>query len=436
MSVQCYAHATSVSTDELVARQRAETDAATHSLATDPDPDLVAPETSDAIPNVASPMSLRPVRSQPPGLPTGFLLRLVDRDLGFVRRDGRRLIPGAIVCTRCVALPNQGALLDALRTLRIPFLVDPDTPVLAEVDPDNTRAAWLRAMPSAASITSLPIVPDDLADAGAVETFARAVASPQRGAAALSAGYFRVDGPDDPWRDVNSRLSAANEKLAAGRPTCAWFELTLEALRDRVLVDALAADYRSATFVALRIAGLRAAGASEEDAVAVLAAVRTLRGAGPRVILDSIGTLGAAAMPLGAHGFSGGGSHHRSVPVQHVLDRAPSSTPLGYEVPLEFRQVPRDDALADRAAGTLEACPETDCTALDPDVPKSRRPASMRTHFVHAADADGRFAGFVDARSLASEMQQSPEPGAQAWGRALERLADEDADAASTHSPR
>jgi hypothetical protein len=376
------------------------------------------------------------VRPPERSLPRGFLLRLIDRDLGFVQRDGRRLVPGAVVSSRCVALPNEGALLDAIRTHRIPFLVDPDTPVLVEIDAANKRSAWLRAMPSAAQITSLPITPEALADAGALQTFARAIASVQRGAAALSAGYFAIDAPHDPWREVNRRLLAANAQLAAGRPTCGWLELSLDALRDRGLANRVAADYRAATFVALRVAGLAPQTATEDDAIAVLDAVRSIRREGPRVVLDSIGTLGAAALPLGAHAFTGGGSHHRSVPIKRVLDRAPSSRPLGYEVPLEFRQVRRDDAVAAVEGGMLDPCSEADCDALTPSLPRGRRAGSMKTHFIHAADADGRFAGYVDARTLAREMQMSPEPGAQTWGRALERLAEDDAETASTHSPK
>jgi len=141
-------------------------------------------------------------------------------------------------------------------------------------------------------------------------------------------------------------------------------------------------------------------------------------------------------MPVGAHAFSGGGSHHRSVPRKLILDRPPSSRPLGYEVPLEFRQVPRDDALTGVEQGTLDPCPADDCDALDPALATTHRSRAMRTHFIHAADADGRFAGFLDARRLAEELKESPALGAQAWGAALERFADEDADSASTHSPR
>ena len=116
-------------------------------------------------------MNLRFPSSQPVCLclPEGFLLRLIDRDLGFVEREGRRLIRGAILSGRCVAPPNDGALLEAVRVHHIPFLLDPDTAVLVEVDAANERAAWLRAMPAAAT---LPITPAALDDDGALETFA------------------------------------------------------------------------------------------------------------------------------------------------------------------------------------------------------------------------------------------------------------------------
>src|SRR4051794_12076441 len=83
--------------------------------------------------------SLRPVSAD---LPAGFLLRLGDNDLGFVQRADRGLIRGAILSTRCLALPNGGHLLHTVRAMRIRFLMDPDTAVLVDVNADNARAAW------------------------------------------------------------------------------------------------------------------------------------------------------------------------------------------------------------------------------------------------------------------------------------------------------
>jgi hypothetical protein len=378
-------------------------------------------------------MSLPFVRRSAAALPAGFLLRLVDGDLGFMQRADRGLIRGAILSTRCLALPNGGQLLHASRTLRVPFLMDPDTAVLAEVNAENARAAWLRAMPAAATIKSLPMVPSDLDDDDVLQTFTRAVLSTQNGAAALSAGYFRIVEPADPWRQVNQRLLAATTSIAAGRPVCAWLELTLDGLLGRDLAS-VAADLSGASVVVLRVAGLRAAAATDEEAFAVLTAVAALRAGGPQVVLDCVGTLGAASIPAGAHAFSGGVTHHRSVPLTLVHARPPSSRPLGYEVPLQFRQVPRDEALEAALTGDLEACGEDGCRALEPKAPKTGRTAALRTHFIHTAEVDAQFAWYAGAASLAAELKASPERGAQAWGRALERFAA--AAAASTHSPR
>jgi hypothetical protein len=367
-------------------------------------------------------------------LPAGFLLRLGDADLGFVQRAERGLIRGAILSTRCLALPTGGHLLHTVRTLRIPFLMDPDTAVLVEVNADNARAGWLRAMPAAATITSLPIVPDDLAHDAAVQTFTRAVASTQSGAGAMSAGYFRIATPYDAWRDVNRRLLNATIEVAAGRPVCAWLELTLDSLLDHDLARVVAPELADASIVVLRVAGLRGASASEDHAFAVLDAVAALRACGPQVVLDCVGTVGSAALPVGALAFSNGVNHHRSVPLTRVHARPPSARPLGYEVPLEFRQLPRDDALQAVRDGDLEACGVERCHALDESVAKARRAAVLRVHYVHTADVDAQFATHMGIELLASEMQASPEAGAQAWGRALERFAA--SAAASTHSPR
>lgn len=367
-------------------------------------------------------------------LPAGFLLRLVDGDLGFVRRAHHGLIRGVILSTRSLALPAGGTLLHVVRALRVPFLMDPDTAVLVDVDADNPRAAWLRAMPAAATITSLPIVPGDLDGDDALRTFTRAVASTHRGARALSAAYFRISAPDDDWRKVNQRLLAATTAIAAGRPVCAWLELTLESLLEHDLARVVAPELRGASVVVLRVAGLRAAAATEDQAFAVLDAVAALRGYVPKVVLDSVGTLGAAAIPAGAHAFSNGVTHHRSVPLTRVHTRPPSSAPLGYEVALQFRQLPRDEALQAVQDGELDACGDQRCRALDPTVPKTGRPGALRIHFVHTADVDAQFATHMGAELLAAELQASPDPGAQAWGRALERFAASARD--STHSPR
>jgi hypothetical protein len=379
-------------------------------------------------------MTLSLVRPVSADLPAGFLLRVGDNDLGFVQRADRGLIRGAILSTRCLSLPNGGHLLHTVRTMRIRFLMDPDTAVLVDVNADNARAAWLQAMPAAATITSLPIVPGDLADDDALQTFTRAVASTQSGAGALSAGYFRIASPDDPWRDVNRRLLDATLDIAAGRPVCARLELTLDSLLEHDLARLVAPELAGASVVVLRVAGLRAATASEDHAFAVLAAVAALRACGPPVVLDCVGTLGAAALPVGALAFSNGVNHHRSVPLTRVHTRPPSARPLGYEVPLEFRQLPRDDALQAIRDEQLEACGVQGCRALDESVAKILRAAALRVHYVHTADVDAQFASHMGLELLASEMQASPDAGAQAWGRALERFAA--SAAASTHSPR
>lgn len=366
--------------------------------------------------------------------PAGFLLRVGDTDLGFVQRADRGLIRGAILSTRCLALPNGGFLLHTIRTLGIPFLMDADTAVLVDVNADNPRAEWLQAMPAASTITSLPIVPNDLAHDDALQTFATAVASTQTDAAAMSAGYFRIASPDDAWRDVNQRLLAAAIAIAAQRPVCAWLELTLDSLREHDLARVVAPDFAGAKLVVLRIAGLRAAAATEDDALAVLDAVAALRACGPQVVLDCVGTLGAAALAVGALAFSNGVNHHRSVPVTRVHTRPPSARPMGYEVPLEFRQLPRDDAVRAVRDGILDACGVARCRALHRSVSKARRPAALRVHYVHTADLDAQFASHMGIGPLAAEMQASPDAGAQAWGRALERFAS--SAAASTHSPR
>lgn len=375
-------------------------------------------------------MSLSQVRRRPVSLPSGFLLRLVDADLRMVRTASRGAIRGAILATRCLAEPNHGHLLHEVRARRIPFLVDPDTAVLAEVDADNERARWLQAMPAGALVREIPVHPADLDEPGALDNFARAVASTQSGAAALSAGYFRVAGPDDPWRDVNRRLFEATQRLAAGRPVAAWLELPLATLSDRLAAD-LVGDVRQADLVVLRIAGLRPWVASEGEAVAVLSAVARVRATGVRIILDSVGTLGVPALSAGATAISGAAGHHRSVPVTLVHSRAPQGPRIGWEVALEFRQLSWEEAKAAVASGEVEPCSVAQCRAL---TTRRRQAAALREHFSHAADADAAWGGAVSLEDVAEQLLACPGPAAQTWGRALSRFAA--AATASIHSPR
>ena len=377
-------------------------------------------------------MRLSQVRHRQVSLPSGFLLRLVDADIALVRGVTREPIRGAILATRCLAAPSGGELLHAVRTMRVPFLMDPDTAVLAEVEADNERALWLQAMPAGAAVRRIPVHPSDLEDPRALESFARAVLSAQNGAAALSAGYFRVTGPDDPWRSVNARLLEVTRQLAAGRPTAAWLEVPLTALEGD-LVTLLASELRGANVLVLRIAGLRTWSASEDEAFAVLGAVASARASGAAVILDSVGTLGVAALAIGAHAISGAPHHHRSVPLTLVHRRAPRGTKLGWEVALEFRQLDPDDAVGAVRAGRVDPCPVADCRALAVSR-ASERPRALREHFRHAAEADASWATHAPAADVAAQLQACSDPAVQAWGRALSRFAA--AQQASIHSPR
>ena len=168
-----------------------------------------------------------------------------------MRASSRAELGGAVLSTRSLARTQGQSLLDVVLALKVPHLMDPDTAVLVEVAPGHRRAEWLNAMPAGALVKLPPIEPRDLDHADDVELFNRAVLSTQRGAAALSAGYFRIASADDPWRRVNEHLLAAARATASGRPVCGWLEVTAAALVDGV-VGVVASDYGAADAVVLR----------------------------------------------------------------------------------------------------------------------------------------------------------------------------------------
>lgn len=375
-----------------------------------------------------------PVLSSSFPVPDGLLLRLIDRDEGWVRASKRSELRGVVLLTRSLARPAGHNLLDVVLTLGIPHLMDPDTAALVEVTPGHARAEWLSAMPAGALVKQPPVAPADLANPDDVELFNRAVLSTQRGAAALSAGYFRIAYADDPWRAINQRLlQAARRTATAGRAVCGWLEVSVEALTKGVVAE-VAADYATADAVVLKVAGLTATAASEDEAAALLRAVGDLRRAGPRVLVDGLGTLGTTALAVGAHAVCTAADHHRSVPRVAVHRRPPRGRALGYEVPLQWRQLPLEEALVEAEQGSIGACVDARCEALIRPLVRHERARVLRRHFIHAADADAAFASAAGVAAVAGELQASPDEATQRWGRALQRFAD--AASSSIHSAR
>jgi hypothetical protein len=366
---------------------------------------------------------MRPARHDRIAFPAGFAFRARHKDRWMISSARRGLINSIVVCNRSLSL-DHGELLQTVRASRIPFLVDPDTAVLVEVAPDHKRALWLGQMPAGALISAPPITPADLTHPADIAQFAQAVASTQGGAAALSAGYFRVQHAGDPWRTVNQKLLAETRRTSGGRPVCAWLEVTIGAVQ-MGLVATVAHDYQDADMLSLRVAGYSPATASIAEADAVLRAVDQLQALGPRVILDCAGCYGAAALAVGGYAFTAAADHDKSVPEVLVLKFAPSSRAVEYEVPLGWWSLPLGEAQRRYRDGQLDGCADNSCDVLGSIVTKTRRAKTLREHYLHAAGLAASVGLHLSGEDLSRRMLESPAVAGRAWGTALARVLDD-----------
>lgn len=307
-------------------------------------------------------------------------------------------------------------MIEAVRTRNVPSIVDPDTPLWLTETVDHPRAQWVQKMAPGLLTDRLPVTVDQFEDSSAVELFNRAVMSGQAKASALSAGYFPVDALSSAWRAVNRALIKEALKTAAGRELCGWLEvdeavLTPEAMRE------LAADYDGVAYLVLRIRGLKTYTSSRAEADVVLDAIEALAQTGHRVIFDCSGMYGAAALPVGAYAFSGGGDHGRSVPKVSLHKGRPQTKAMEYERPFAS-SLPWAAAVELADAGRLDHCDLSHCDALDTTLPKRTRGRRLRTHFIHTAEATATITMF-HPETYVEQLKNSDDEALQAWGEAL-----------------
>jgi hypothetical protein len=302
-------------------------------------------------------------------------------------------------------------LADALHSSGAPYVVDPDTPVLAAVGNSTLPTPRIGAMPHA-QVLPLPISPMSFAIDADRQAFARTAATAQVGAAALSAPYFQFERAGDRWQLVNLALIDDVRSIAQGRPLVAFVQAPVESL----LAGEVSAAAPSYSDVGVARAFLRVAGFDPRfaDSAAVVAYRRALdafSAEGIEAIADCVGRFGLVAVGAGAAGFTSGSRFFQAVPEQLTYDPSEDirSDPCLYEVPLRWFAMAH--AAARRAAHLLPTCPVTGCGALA----AASGSQDLKEHLIHYFTDHVRRVALSGAADVRRSLQQHPQTYTTAW---------------------
>jgi hypothetical protein len=267
-----------------------------------------------------------------------------------------------------------------------------------------------------AQVLPLPISPMSFAVDADRQAFARAAATAQVGAAALSAPYFQFEREGDRWHHVNLELIDDVRAIAQGRPLVAFVQAPVESLRAGE-VAATAASYRDVGVARafLRIAGFDPRFADGAAVAAYRHALHAFSAEGIEAIADCVGRFGLVVVSAGAAGFSSGSRFFQSVPDQLTYDPSDDirSDPCLYEVP--FRWFAMAHADARRAAHLLPACPVTGCDALA----AASGSEDLKEHLIHYFTDHVRRMALSGAAAVHRSLQQHPQTHTAAWLNAV-----------------
>jgi hypothetical protein len=172
---------------------------------------------------------------------------------------------------------------------------------------------------------------------------------------------------------------------------------------------------RSRGLVFLQVAGLDTEDCDPALLDKYLAAVRAWHSAGFAVVADCVGRFGVAAVASGAAAMATGTRYYRTR--RNVREqRFTRSAKMRYWAPGRGDRLPLEQARKRYAAGRLEPCPVSGCTALEPDAKSN----DVRAHIVHVL-ATELVDAVQDPVAFARAWSRSPRNYVRAWGSALER---------------
>jgi hypothetical protein len=272
-------------------------------------------------------------------------------------------------------------LATALQAVSGPFIVDPDTPVLAHLTATSGEPTpRLRTMPHAQAV-SLPVTLLSLAAPAAIRHFVTECLVAQRGASALAAPYFQFEQVGTGWHRLNLDLIAETVQQAGAREVVAFVQVPLERLASGELARS-APTYSGLGVdrIFIRVAGFDPIQSTQAEARAYRAAFDAFLNAGLEPIADCVGRFGLVVTAAGAGGFSGGSRHHQRIAAHPVyLTEEMTSDPCMYEVPQRWFAMDRARAQQATQAGAIPACADASCPALVPGA----QPRDLKTHFIH-----------------------------------------------------
>jgi hypothetical protein len=363
-------------------------------------------------------------------LPPQLVLRAEHSEGAFLRAHAGEF-QGVVLRARHVVPSPPGSpprdagvvgdeLAREVRRLKIDHVHDPDTAELrfltGNSGDDRRRFGRAAEMPAARWI-SPGASPDDLLVSEIIAGLTAAVRESQIGVVAPAPAYFEFDSLEDRWLDLNLRLAAAMERVT-GNGVALFVQVSCTAL-ERGTLALCAARYAAALrgrgLVFLQVVGLDTEDCAPELLDRYLAAVRTWRAAGFKVVADCVGRFGVAAVAAGAPAMATGTRYYRTR--RNVREqRFTRSAKVRYWAPSRGDRLPLDQARKRHAAGRLPGCPVGECNALDEDA----KADDVRAHNLHVLAAELGQAVEGPA-AFARAWRASPRNYVRAWGSALER---------------
>jgi hypothetical protein len=298
------------------------------------------------------------------------------------------------------------ALADALIASGGPFVVDPDTPVLAAVGPGTPMPTPRVGTMAHAQVATVPVTPLSLASAPTRLTFANAAVGAQAGAAAVAAPYFQFARVGDPWHHLNLDLIGDAAQAAQGRPLVAFVQVSLAALAGGELAAA-APTYSGLGLdrVFIRVAGFDPARAGSSTIRAYRLALDAFAAQGMPPVADCVGRFGLAVTAAGAEGFSSGAIRHQYIAPEAVYHADEMiSDPCRYEVPHRWYALAHGQARRDANAGVIPACPIPHCGALATGSGSS----DLKEHLIHYFTDEVRAVAAAGTAATRQSLQQNP----------------------------
>lgn len=320
-------------------------------------------------------------------VPARYLAPHAPRSARALRSDGREIAT-------------------ALQATQGPFIVDPDTPVLAHITATgDVPTPRLRTMPHTQAV-ALPVTLLSLASPAANTAFVTAALVAQRGASAYAAPYFQFEKVGSGWHRLNLDLVAETVRQSGGREVVAFVQIPVERLVADELVRA-AATYSGLgiTRVFIRVAGFDPSLASASETRAYRGAIDAFLNASLEPVADCVGRFGLVLAAAGSGGYSGGSRHHQRIASHPVyLTEEMTSDPCMYEVPQRWYAMEVANARQAAQAGAIPACASTACGALA----AASQPRDLKKHFIHYNVSETRAVAAGGTASMRTSLTSHP----------------------------